>query len=120
VREGKQLRKGFEITPDYLKDTAVAAEEVNFADRGVQLSRVCRALKLWVSLEYFGVDAFRKAIDRALDLARLAQARIEASEELELLVPPALGVVCFRRRLGGAQDEDQLAHFNAALVEGLA
>src|SRR5215203_7406633 len=120
VREGKQLRKGFEITPDYLKDTAVAAEEVNFADRGVQLSRVCRALKLWVSLEYFGVDAFRKAIDRALDLARLAQARIEASEELELLVPPALGVVCFRRRLGGAQDEDELAHFNAALVEGLA
>jgi aromatic-L-amino-acid decarboxylase len=120
VREGQQLRKGFEITPDYLKDTAVAAEEVNFADHGVQLSRMCRALKLWVSLEYFGVDAFRKAIDRALDLARLAQARIEASEELELLVPPALGVVCFRHRLGGAQDEHELALFNAALVEGLA
>jgi aromatic-L-amino-acid decarboxylase len=120
VREGQQLREGFEITPDYLKDTAVAAEEVNFADRGIQLSRMCRALKLWVSLEYFGVDAFRKAIDRALDLARLAQARIEASEELELLVPPALGVVCFRRRLGAAQDEDELARFNAVLVEGLA
>jgi hypothetical protein len=73
-----------------------------------------------VSLEYFGVDAFRKAIDRALDLARLAQARIETSEELELLVPPALGVVCFRRLLRGVQDEDELARFNAALVEGLA
>src|SRR3712207_9410883 len=84
---------------------------------GVQLSRMCRALKLWVSLEYFGVDAFRKAIDRALDLARLAQARIEASAELELLVPPALGVVCFRRRLGGAPDDNELARLNAALVD---
>jgi aromatic-L-amino-acid decarboxylase len=120
VREGQQLRKGFEITPDYLKDTAVAAEEVNFADRGVQFSRMCRALKLWVSLEYFGVDAFRTAIDRALDLARLAQARIEASEELELFVPLALGVVCFRRRFGGTDDEDELARLNAALVEGFA
>ena len=120
VREEHRLREAFEITPDYLKDAAVAQEEVNFADRGVQLSRMCRALKLWVSLQYFGVGAFRTAIDNSLDLARLAQARIEASDELELLVPPALGVVCFRRRFGGMDDEDELARLNAGLVDGLA
>jgi aromatic-L-amino-acid decarboxylase len=120
VREGHRLREAFEITPDYLKDAAVAAREVNFADRGSQLSRMCRALKVWVSLEYFGVDAFRTAIDRSLDLTRLAQARIEESGELELLVPATLGVVCFRRRFGGMDDEDALAHLNAGLVEGLA
>ena len=48
---GHYLREAFEITPDYLKDTEVLAREVNFADRGVQLSRMCRALKLWVSLQ---------------------------------------------------------------------
>ena len=79
-----------------------------------------RALKLWVSLEYFGVQAFRAAIDRSLDLARLAQSRIEASEELELLVPATLSVVCFRRRFGGVEDEEALARLNAGLVEGLA
>jgi aromatic-L-amino-acid/L-tryptophan decarboxylase len=119
VRRGHYLREAFEITPDYLKDTEVLAREVNFADRGVQLSRMCRALKLWVSLKYFGVAAFRMAIDRSLDLAREAQARIENSGKLELLVPATLGVVCFRRRFEGVDDEDELARLNAGLVEGL-
>ncbi len=119
VRNGHYLREAFEITPDYLKDTEVLAREVNFADRGVQLSRMCRALKLWVSLKYFGVAAFRTVIDRCLDLAREAQARIEASDELELLVPATLGIVCFRRRFGGVEYEDELARLNAGLVEGL-
>ena len=119
VRQGRYLREAFEITPDYLKDTEVLAREVNFADRGVQLSRMCRALKLWVSLKFFGVAAFRTAIDRSLDLAREAQARIESSGELELLVPATLGVVCFRRRFEGVDDEDELARLNAGLVEGL-
>ena len=119
VRQGHYLREAFEITPDYLKDTEVLAREVNFADRGVQLSRMCRALKLWVSLKYFGVAAFRTAIDRCLDLAREAQARIEASDELELLVPATLGIVCFRRRFDYTDDEDELTRLNATLVEGL-
>jgi aromatic-L-amino-acid/L-tryptophan decarboxylase len=119
VRRGHYLREAFEITPDYLKDTEVLAREVNFADRGVQLSRMCRALKLWVSLKYFGVAAFRTAIDRSLDLAREAQARIENSGKLELLVPATLGVVCFRRRFESVDDEDELARLNAGLVEGL-
>jgi aromatic-L-amino-acid/L-tryptophan decarboxylase len=119
VRRGHYLREAFEITPDYLKDTEVLAREVNFADRGVQLSRMCRALKLWVSLKYFGVAAFRMAIGRSLDLAREAQARIENSGKLELLVPATLGVVCFRRRFEGVDDEDELARLNAGLVEGL-
>jgi glutamate/tyrosine decarboxylase-like PLP-dependent enzyme len=119
VRRGHYLREAFEITPDYLKDTEVLAQEVNFADRGVQLSRMCRALKLWVSLKYFGVAAFRTAIDRSLDLAREAQARIENSGELELLAPATLGVVCFRRRFESVDDEDELARLNAGLVEGL-
>jgi len=119
VRNGHYLREAFEITPDYLKDTEVLAREVNFADRGVQLSRMCRALKLWVSLKFFGIAAFRTAIDRCLDLAREAQARIEASDELELLVPATLGIVCFRRRFGGVDGEDELARLNAGLVEGL-
>jgi glutamate/tyrosine decarboxylase-like PLP-dependent enzyme len=92
---------------------------VNFSDLGVQLSRTSRALKLWLSLRYFGIDAFRAAIDRCIDLARLAQARIEASTQLELLTPAKLGVVCFRRRLDGA-DEDRLEQLNRSLAEGLA
>jgi aromatic-L-amino-acid/L-tryptophan decarboxylase len=119
VRAGRRLREAFRIQPDYLKDTEAAGLEVNFSDLSVQLSRTSRALKLWMSLRYFGVEAFRAAIDRAIDLALLAQARIEASDRLELLSPAKLGVVCFRRRPQG-MDEDRLERLNQALAEGLA
>jgi glutamate/tyrosine decarboxylase-like PLP-dependent enzyme len=99
VREGRHLRDTFHIMPDVLQDIAVNGAEVNFADRGIQLTRMARALKVWMSLEAFGVDAFRSTIDRCLDLAVSAQQFVEESDTLELLSPAGLGVVCFRRRV---------------------
>jgi aromatic-L-amino-acid/L-tryptophan decarboxylase len=119
VREGELLDEAFVITPDYLKDVE-AHQEVNFSDRGFQLTRVARALKLWVSLNYFGLDAFGAAIERTLELAKLAERRVQESDELELLLPTSLGITCFRRRFGGTDDEEQLARLNAQLVSGLA
>jgi aromatic-L-amino-acid decarboxylase len=98
VRDGSALRSAFEILPDYLRDARADAEEVNFSDLGLQLTRSARALKLWVSLRFFGIDAFRAAIRRSLEVAALAASRVEESETLELAAPPSLGVVCFRRR----------------------
>ncbi len=118
VREGHLLRRAFEVTPDYLRDAAVESAEVNFSDRGLQLTRGWRALKVWLSIQTFGLDAFRAAIDRALDLAVLAERRVREAPELELLSPAQLGVVCFRRRFDG--DEDDVAARNAALVARLA
>jgi len=119
VREGQRLGEAFRIQPAYLKDTQAAELEVNFSDLSVQLSRTSRALKLWMSLRYFGIDAFRAAIDRSIDLALFAQARIEASTQLELLTPAKLGVICFRRHPEG-MDEDRLERLNQQLAERLA
>jgi aromatic-L-amino-acid decarboxylase len=115
VRDGELLHKAFEIAPDYLKDT-MEPEEVNFADRGLQLSRSSRALKVWLSVSFFGADAFREAIDRSLDAALAAEQHVQDSEELELLSPASLGVVCFRRRGLEGEDEEAIARRNAALV----
>ena len=121
VRNGPLLSQAFHILPDYLQDTAVGGVEVNFADRGLQLTRSARALKVWLSLHHFGVRAFRAAIDRALDLAVLAEERVRASEELELLSPASLGIVCFRRRpRGGAAGERELEALNSDLARRLA
>ena len=120
VRDGPLLSTAFHIMPDYLQDTAVGGVEVNFADRGIQLTRAARALKLWISLQYFGVEAFRTAIDRSLDLALFAQERIERSPELELLSPATLGVVCFRRRPQGVDEEGTLERLNSELDRRLA
>jgi aromatic-L-amino-acid decarboxylase len=117
VRDGKALRRGFEISPDFLKDVEAIDREVNFSDLGVQLTRSCRALKLWISLRFFGVPAFRQAVNRCLDLALHAQERIEAAAELELMSPASLGVVTFRRHPPGVDDENVLERINAALAD---
>ena len=116
VRDGGALRRGFEISPDFLKDAEAVDEEVNFSDRGLQLTRGCRALKLWTSIRYFGMPAFRAAVDRCLDLALHAQARIEASPELELMSPASLGVVTFRRHPVGVDGVAELERINASLA----
>jgi len=115
VRDGRLLERAFHASADYLQDTEL--REVNFADVGIQLTRGFRALKVWMSVHHFGVEAFRSAIDRCLDLARWAQRRIESSDELELLVPPTLSILCFRRHPPGLDDEDGLEAINARLVE---
>ena len=117
VRDDDVLRRAFQMTPDYLQDS-FAGEEVNLSDRGVQLTRNARSLKVWVSLQYFGVDAFREAIDGALDLAGLIRRRVEDSDVLELMAEPSLGVVCFRRCFAGV-DEDIEDGLNAGLVVAL-
>jgi aromatic-L-amino-acid/L-tryptophan decarboxylase len=116
VREPGLMERAFAIAPDYLDD--YRGGEVDFCDRGLQLTRSARALKIWLSLSYFGLDAFRRAIDRALDQAQLAQRLIEDHPTLELLAPATLGVICFRRSVPGV-DEDQLERINAALVARL-
>jgi aromatic-L-amino-acid decarboxylase len=98
VRDGRALPRAFEMHPEYLLDARTTEGEVNFSDLGLQLTRSARALKLWVSMRYFGLDAFREAIRRSLEVAAVAARRIEQSETLETMAPPSLGVVCFRRR----------------------
>src|SRR5262249_48611011 len=105
VRSGASLRRGFEIVPDFLEDVEAAEREVTFSDLGLQLTRTSRALKLWLSLSYFGVAAFRQAMDGCFDLALQAQRRIEVSGELELMTPASLGIVTFRRHPPGVDDE---------------
>lgn len=127
VRDAALLEQAFRVMPVYLQDTAVrvqaqhavAAEDgVNFGERGIQLTRSPRALKVWLSLQYFGVDAFRETIERTMTLAEHAEACIRASATLELLTPASFGIVCFRRRAGDDAGEGERA--NAAVLKALA
>ena len=98
VRDPAVLRDVFRIMPEYMQDTDMSLEHVNFADRGLQLSRSFRALRVWMSVQMLGLEEFRVVIGRALELARRAEAHIRESAHLELLSPASLGVVCYRVR----------------------
>jgi glutamate/tyrosine decarboxylase-like PLP-dependent enzyme len=98
VRDPHKLGDAFRILPDYLRDVEARTGEVNFADYGEQLTRSARALKVWLSISYFGAAAYRGAIDGGIDRAVLAERLVRARPELEVLSPATLAVLCFRGR----------------------
>jgi aromatic-L-amino-acid decarboxylase len=119
IRDGARLERTFAIHPDYLDgDATRSAGEVNFADRGLQLSRGFRALKIWVTMQTFGLAAFRAAIQRNLELAEFAEALIRRHAGLTLMAPATLGIVCFRREWPGC-DEAETERRGLALADEL-
>ena len=96
VRDTRVLEEAFRILPEYLQDTALGEEHVNFADRGIQLSRSFRALKIWMSIQTLGLRAFRESIQAGIGHAREAERYIKRSSMLEMTGPSSLGIVCFR------------------------
>ena len=117
-RSATAARAAFSFTGDYAKSLATdPVEGFAFFDQSLELSRRFRALKLWLSLRYHGLAAFRNAIRADLEHARELAAAISATRELELLAPLELSAVCFRHRpTSAAQDADAL---NAAILRRL-
>jgi glutamate/tyrosine decarboxylase-like PLP-dependent enzyme len=120
VRDGAALERAFELHPEYLQDRAHEDRTVNFADRGLQLTRASRAIKVWLAIQAFGLAAFRATIDRAIDLTIEAQRRIEADDRLELLTPASLGIVTFRRRGDPGESPAEVDRRNERIVASLA
>jgi glutamate/tyrosine decarboxylase-like PLP-dependent enzyme len=97
-RDEAQARSAFSFDEaDYIKVHEQNAEEsFAFWNYGPELSRRFRALKIWLTLRYYGTRRIARAIseDNAL-AAYLAQA-IEEADDFELLAPPELSICCFR------------------------
>jgi aromatic-L-amino-acid decarboxylase len=114
VRDGALLERAFKVAPPYLADAAASNGEVDFGNLGLQMTRRWRALPVWLSINFFGVAAFRAAIDQSLDLAERARDRIAADPRLESIARGELATTCFRRRTPGS--EPFAARVNADLV----
>ena len=96
VKDAGALENVFALHHDVLQDTVWGANHPNFADRSLQLSRSFRALKVWMSVQTFGLAAFRRAVSKGMELAARAEAYVRASPLLDLTNPASLGIVCFR------------------------
>jgi aromatic-L-amino-acid decarboxylase len=96
VREAGWMRETFHVLPEYLRDVERAAGEVNFADYGIQLTRSFRALKLWMSIQIFGLRAFREAVESGIANAERAEALLRERPCWEVVTPAELGILTFR------------------------
>jgi glutamate/tyrosine decarboxylase-like PLP-dependent enzyme len=117
-RDVNAAHAAFSHTGDYAKAlTDDPIEGFAFFEESLELSRRFRALRLWFSLRYHGLQAFRAAIQKDLDMAqRLAKALAE-HPHLELLAPVELSAVCFRHIGNETPPEDELNRHNAAILK---
>ncbi|HKG65142.1 MAG TPA: pyridoxal-dependent decarboxylase [Solirubrobacteraceae bacterium] len=116
VRDPRLLEQVFALDGAYLRDTGGGA--VNFRDRGPELTRGARGLKLWLSVRTFGLDAFRAAIAHGIALAEHAEAQLRARGGWEVVTPAQLGIVTFRRE--GLGDAAQTRLSAATVADGYA
>jgi glutamate/tyrosine decarboxylase-like PLP-dependent enzyme len=104
VRDPMLLTKVFSASASYL------ADEV-YAFRGPDLSRRARSLAVWATLAAYGRNGYRAIVERCLDNAAHVARAVDDADDLELLAPAPLNVVCFRYRPAGVP-EAQLDELN--------
>ena len=117
-RSPEAARQTFSHSGDYARSlTADPIEGFAFFEESLELSRRFRALKLWLSLRYHGMAAFRQSIAKDLAQAQRLANAIERQDELELLAPVELSAVCFRHRGTIGMSEEKLNSFNLELLK---
>jgi aromatic-L-amino-acid decarboxylase len=117
-RSSHAAQRAFSHTGDYARSlSADPVEGFAFFEESLELSRRFRALKLWLSLRYHGLAAFRESIRKDLAQAQRLAESIRREPQLELLAPVALSAVCFRHRGTRQPSGEDLNRFNASLLK---
>jgi len=105
---------------DYIKVHGLS-EDAAFAywDYGVELSRRFRALKVWLTLGYYGARRLAESISNDISMAAYMGELVSHADDFELLAPVELSICCFRYvpQNSGDLDLDQLNEKIMAAVQ---
>jgi len=122
VRDAGAMRSAFSLVPPYIRQSGSAGDVYGlpwFSEYGFQQTRGFRALKVWMTLQQFGLKGYRAVIEENLALAAYLADRVRRAPDFELGAPPSLSVVCFRFVGNGDGDDDAIAALNRAVLERL-
>ncbi len=115
VKDPASLVQTFEITPEYLK-TGQDRQVNNYRDWGIPLGRRFRALKLWFVLRSYGLDQLQAKLRAHIQWAQELKEWVKNDSDFELMAPVEFGLVCFRYRPAGLDDELIIEQINARLL----
>src|SRR5262249_38758493 len=120
VRDAGRLPDAFRRPAEYLvhDPESPVIGPVSFNDRGPELSRGFKALKVWMGLKRHGRKGYAAAVEHDVDLARFLSEEARRRDDFELLAEPVLSIANFRYRPAGVP-EDSLDALNQKVVNQL-
>ncbi len=97
IRNQEIHRFTFSECPSYLasQNQSLGVGEPWYCDHGIDLSRGFKALKVKTTLRSHGSQSMGTAISRCCELAATMGAIVDADDDLELVAPDKLAIVCF-------------------------
>jgi glutamate/tyrosine decarboxylase-like PLP-dependent enzyme len=122
VREPGRLGAAFRKFPEYLASDSESPfpGPAWFAERGVELSRGFKALKVWMGFKTHGRSGYASAIENDVRLAHFASAAVDQRPDLERLAETVLSILNFRYRPRGSNLSDEaLDRVNRQIVNRL-
>jgi glutamate/tyrosine decarboxylase-like PLP-dependent enzyme len=122
VREPGRLADAFRRPAAYLvhDPESPLIGPVLFNERGPELSRGFKALKVWMGLKRHGRKGYAAAVEHDVAMARFLSEGVQAHEDFELLAEPGLSIVNFRYRPHARDlDETGLDRLNRQIANRL-
>ncbi|MGW2488537.1 pyridoxal phosphate-dependent decarboxylase family protein [Streptomyces sp. NPDC001606] len=101
VREPALLHAAHEGSATALQDVGESDVLPDYAQRGIELSRENRGVRVWLPLHLHGLSAFRDALDEKLDLADHIHGTLSTVPRLDVPWRPELTTVAFAVRPEG-------------------
>ncbi|RDW65981.1 PLP-dependent transferase-6 [Coleophoma cylindrospora] len=120
VRDGNLLRQSFATEAEYVRDAVDSgqSDSPNYWNYGPELTRPARAMKLWFTLQVFGLDGFGAMIDHGFVLAETAEAELRKLPDWTILSKANMAILNFRFE-PKERSEEELDEMNMAISQQL-
>ena len=119
VKDWDLLKRTYFKKASYL-DTSLEqdANRLEFNEHNFQLSRNAKALKVWMSIKYYGLSRIREMIQKDIDLTDYLNEQIRKSSDFKLVADSELAISCFQFT-GGLKDQNEIISLNKKLIPAL-
>ncbi len=120
IKDAEAHKTAFATKTNYLMnhERGLAAGPEPMGNYGLELSRGFKALKVWMSIKEHGIEKYAAVIGQNIAQAFYLGELVEKEDNLELLAPVNINIVCFRYKRDGLSNE-QLNRINKGIVMSL-
>lgn len=120
IKNADAHRKSFAADANYLlnHERGLAAGPEPATNFGLELSREFKALKVWMSLKEHGIKKYAALIKQNIAQSFYLGELIQKENQLELLTPVTMNIVCFRYKKDGLSI-DELNKLNKEILMAL-